>query len=160
MAPRTHYVLKVHCTSRLGTVARISGFLADRGCYIEEMQQFDDAASGRFYLRCAFTPEVAAHDALRRDFGAVAALEDMHWSMHDSAEPMRVLILVSKQDHCLEDLLYRRRTGELAMQRCRSRRKPARHRPYGGGDHRADPDVLARVHEPPIPEHVVWRVVQ
>ena len=112
------YVLKASCVSRLGTVARISTFLADRRCYIGEMQQFDDVLTQRFHLRCAFHPDESRTpplDELRRQFGSIAQAEEMEWSMHDSNTRMRVLLMVSKYDHCLEDLLYRWRTGELPM---------------------------------------------
>jgi formyltetrahydrofolate deformylase len=112
------YVLKASCASRLGTVARIAGFLAERHCYIDEMQQFDDVMTQRFHLRCSFRPDADATpvlDALRREFSPLAAAEPLAWSMHDTHERLRVLIMVSKHDHCLEDLLYRWRTGELSM---------------------------------------------
>ena len=112
------YVLKASCASRLGTVARISNFLADRRCYIDEMQQFDDALTQRFHMRCAFHPDESRTpplDELRRQFTSVGQAEGMEWSMHDSRMRMRVLLMVSKHDHCLEDLLYRWRTGELPI---------------------------------------------
>ena len=112
------YVLKASCVSRLGTVARISGFLAQRHCYIDEMQQFDDVMTQRFHMRCSFRPdahETPVFDELRREFAPLAAAEPMAWSMHDTQQRLRVLIMVSKHDHCLEDLLYRWRTGELPM---------------------------------------------
>jgi len=112
------YVLKASCASRLGTVARISTFLADRRCYIDEMQQFDDVLTQRFHMRCAFHPDASRTpplDELRRQFTSVGQAEEMEWSMHDSRTRMRVLLMVSKHDHCLEDLIYRWRTGELPM---------------------------------------------
>jgi formyltetrahydrofolate deformylase len=112
------YVLKASCVSRLGTVVRISGFLAQRHCYIDEMQQFDDVTTQRFHMRCSFRPdahETPVFDELRREFAPLAAAEPMAWSMHDTQQRLCVLIMVSKHDHCLEDLLYRWRTGELPM---------------------------------------------
>ena len=115
---KPHYILTATCDSRMGTVAAVSGFLASRQCYITAMQQFDDVLSGRFFLRTTFfgepgrTPDLAG---LRAGFTEVAAREQMEWTMHDASQRTRVLIMVSKFDHCLDDLLYRHRTGELAM---------------------------------------------
>mgnify|MGYP005842057073 CR=1 FL=1 len=114
------YVLKASCRGALGTVARISSYLAQRHCYIMEMAQFDEIATGHFYVRCVFstTPGVTPPiDAIREEFGQrVAEPDDMDWAMHDTLTPARVLIMVSKFDHCLDDLLYRQRTGEIKMQ--------------------------------------------
>jgi formyltetrahydrofolate deformylase len=118
MADPGQYILKATCASRMGTVARISTFLADRRCYIDEMQQFDDTMTRHFHMRCAFRPDngrTPPLDDLRRQFAGVAQAEEMQWSMHDTRERMRVLLMVSKYDHCLEDLLYRWRTNELRM---------------------------------------------
>jgi formyltetrahydrofolate deformylase len=111
-------VLTATCASRMGTAAAVTGFLAARRFYIIEMQQFDDTISQRFFVRvnfCAVRGEAVDLDAVRRDFAAVAAAEQMQWAIHDSATRMRVLIMVSNFDHCLEDLLYRHRIGELSM---------------------------------------------
>ena len=109
-------VLNANCASRVGTVAAISTFLAQRRCNIRELQQFDDALTGRFYMRCAFDTDGSATpalDVLREQFATVARSEDIQWQMHDLRTRSRVLIMVSRFDHCLEDLFYRRRTGEL-----------------------------------------------
>jgi formyltetrahydrofolate deformylase len=118
MAQPGQYILKASCASRLGTVARISTFLADRRCYIDEMQQFDDVLTQRFHMRCAFHPDESRTpplEELKRQFVGIGQAEEMEWSMHDSHSRMRVMLMVSKHDHCLEDLLYRWRTGELPM---------------------------------------------
>jgi formyltetrahydrofolate deformylase len=115
---KPHYILNASCASRLGTVAAVSGFLASRRCYITDMQQFDDILSERFFVRVTFygDPEhTPALDALRAEFEAVASQEQMEWAIYDGAKKPRVLIMVSKFDHCLVDLLYRQRTGELNM---------------------------------------------
>jgi formyltetrahydrofolate deformylase len=112
----TRIVLTASCASRVGTVAAISSFLAQRRCNIRELQQFDDELTERFYFRCAFEVDAAVTPplpVLREQFVAVAKAEDMRWEMHDRSTRSRVLIMVSKVDHCLEDLFYRRRTGEL-----------------------------------------------
>ena len=111
-------VLTATCASRMGTTAAVTGFLAARRFYLIEMQQFDDTISQRFFVRvtfCAVRGERVDLAALRRDFATVAEAEGMEWRIHDSRERTRVLIMVSNFDHCLEDLLYRHRIGELKM---------------------------------------------
>jgi formyltetrahydrofolate deformylase len=115
---KPHYILNASCDSRLGTVAAVSGFLASRQCYITDMQQFDDVLSGRFFLRATFygdPGETPALPGLRDQFSEVARREAMEWTIYDAEKKPRVLIMVSKFDHCLDDLLYRHRTGELKM---------------------------------------------
>ncbi|HEY8051583.1 MAG TPA: formyltetrahydrofolate deformylase [Steroidobacteraceae bacterium] len=112
------YVLTATCASRMGTTAAITGFLAARRFYLMEMHQFDDISSQRFFVRitfCGVEGEPVDLQALRGEFQAVASREEMEWRIHDSRERTRVLIMVSNLDHCLEDLLYRHRTGELKM---------------------------------------------
>jgi formyltetrahydrofolate deformylase len=110
------FVLTATCASRMGTTARVTTFLATRRFYIVEMQQFDDTISQRFFVRitfCAVQGEKVDLAALRKEFQEVADAEQMEWKIHDSRERARVLIMVSNYDHCLEDLLYRHRIGEL-----------------------------------------------
>lgn len=109
-------ILTLSCVDRPGLVAKVAGFLADNGGNIIEAQQFDDIASGRFFMRVVFNldsafslPEV--HDR----FAPIAAEHGFDWKLRPAAERPRVLILVSKFDHCLGDLLYRNRLGELEM---------------------------------------------
>jgi formyltetrahydrofolate deformylase len=113
------YVLTATCDSRLGTVAVVSGFLASHRCYITEMHQFDDVISGRFFMRTTFFANDAATpsiEGLRTEFKTIADKEAMDWAIHDTKVLPKVLIMVSKYDHCLEDLFYRHRTGGLAME--------------------------------------------
>lgn len=115
---KPHYILTATCDSRRGTVAAVSGFLASRACYITEMQQFDDVLSGRFFVRVTFFGEpgqTPALSELREQFVEVATREAMEWAIHDGQTRPRVLIMVSRFDHCLNDLLYRHRTGELKI---------------------------------------------
>jgi formyltetrahydrofolate deformylase len=112
------YVLTASCASRMGTTAAITGFLSARRFYLVEMHQFDDTISQRFFVRitfCGVLGEAVDLAKLRKDFEKLAAAEGLEWRIHDCAERMRVLIMVSHFDHCLEDLLYRHRTGELKM---------------------------------------------
>jgi formyltetrahydrofolate deformylase len=115
------YVLKASCKGVIGTVARISTFLAERHCYIMEMQQFDDILTGRFFVRTVFSTQpgrTPSFDALQRSFrdALPRAEEDFAWEMHDTLVRPKVLLMVSRFDHCLHDLLYRHRTGELKME--------------------------------------------
>ena len=112
------YVLAASCPSRMGTTAAITGFLAARRLYLMEMHQFDDTISQRFFVRitfCGVQGESLDLARLRAEFAPVAAAEELEWRIEDSQVRTRVIIMVSNFDHCLEDLLYRHRTGELKM---------------------------------------------
>ncbi|MGE8326911.1 formyltetrahydrofolate deformylase [Pseudomonas urmiensis] len=114
-----HFILRVSCPAVSGIVAAVTTYLAEQGCYISEMAQFDDEDNGRFFMRAVFrynTGVNGATDQLEAGFTDVAQHFDMDWSLHSSARPMRVLLMVSKFDHCLADLLYRHAKGELDMQ--------------------------------------------
>jgi formyltetrahydrofolate deformylase len=119
MAAPDACILTVTCKSERGQIAEISGFLAAHGCYISELAQFDDETSNRFFVRCLFRPEQGLTpdlEGLRAAFAAgPAARFPMEWALHDAATRSRVLLMVSRFDHCLNDLLYRHRTGELRM---------------------------------------------
>jgi formyltetrahydrofolate deformylase len=113
------FVLTATCSSRMGTTAAITGFIAAHRLYIMEMQQFDDVLTRRFFVRvvfCGVAGEPVDLVALKDAFALVANAEQLEWQMHDGAHRARVLIMVSKLDHCLEDLLYRQRIGELNME--------------------------------------------
>lgn len=108
-------VLTLSCEDRPGITARVTGFLFEQGGNILEAQQFNDPVSGAFFMRVEFalTGDVRAlHDG----FAAVAARDGMRWQLRERGAPRRVLLLVSRFDHCLLDLLYRNRIGELAME--------------------------------------------
>ena len=109
------FTLSLSCDDRPGIVARVSGFLADRGGNIVDAQQFDDRLNSRFFMRIAFDPGAGAIDDLREDFAPIAREYGMEWKLRDNSVSPRVLIMVSKFDHCLVDLLYRKRIGEIDM---------------------------------------------
>lgn len=110
------FILTVSCPTRRGIVAAISGFLADYGCNITDAQQYDDPDTGMFFMRVTAIPETgAALDTLRRDFQAVADSFAMRWGLYDSAERMKVILMVSRFGHCLNDLLYRWKIGALKV---------------------------------------------
>jgi len=111
-----HYLLTLACPDRPGIVARVTGELFANDANILEAHQYDDQESGRFFARIAFSlPGSTDADAVRRAFAPIGESFDMDWAIRSSDDRMRVLILASKFDHCLVDLLYRWRIGELRM---------------------------------------------
>jgi formyltetrahydrofolate deformylase len=109
--------LTLSCDDRPGLVATVASFLAARGGNILDAQQFDDRLTNRFFMRVVFalTDPGVSVAAVRDAFADVAAAHGMDWKMNATGERQRVLLMVSKFDHCLGDLLYRRRIGELDM---------------------------------------------
>lgn len=113
------FILTLACPNGPGQVAAVSAFLDRLGCYIEELAVFDDDLSQRFFVRCVYHGPAGRADLLpqmRWEFVPVAERFGMQWAIHDATERPRVLILVSRLDHCLNDLLYRWRIGELKME--------------------------------------------
>ncbi|GAA2304106.1 formyltetrahydrofolate deformylase [Actinomadura sp. NPDC048955] len=112
--PVNEYVLTLSCPDRPGIVAAVSGLLAERGCNIVESQQFGDGETGTYFMRVQFAaPGDTDPDGLRGAFAALAPELGLEWRLHPLAERPRVLIMVSKGGHCLNDLLYRTRSGLL-----------------------------------------------
>ncbi|MBU2868543.1 formyltetrahydrofolate deformylase [Pacificibacter marinus] len=110
------HVLTVTCRSTRGVVAAISGKLADLGCNISDSTQFDDPGTGQFFMRVSFVSEQGLDEATLVDgFAPVAKELDMQWAMHDEATKMKVVLMVSRFGHCLNDLLYRWRIGALPI---------------------------------------------
>lgn len=110
------FVLRLVCDDRPGLVARVAMTLTEQGGNILDAQQFDDRITGRFFMRVVFALEDgAAIGPLRTAFAALAGAIGAEWTIRDTAERKRVVLMVSKFDHCLGDLLYRQRIGELAM---------------------------------------------
>jgi formyltetrahydrofolate deformylase len=105
-------VLTLSCPDRPGIVHAVSGFLAERDCNIRDSQQYGSPRTSTFFLRVHVDSPVAATD-LREQFAAVADAFGMTWEMHADAEQQRVIVLVSRMGHCLNDLLYRWRSGYL-----------------------------------------------
>src|SRR5437763_5459141 len=115
--PDHQYVLTLSCPDRPVIVAAGPTFLAHNGQNILDAQQFDDVETGKFFMRVVFTAAdlVVELKALQTGFTAIADRFGMEWQMRDRASRRRVMLLVSKSDHCLVDILYRWRTGELEM---------------------------------------------
>ncbi|MBO3758142.1 formyltetrahydrofolate deformylase [Ciceribacter sp. L1K23] len=112
----TSYVLTVSCKSTRGIVAAISGYLAEQGCNIVDSSQFDDLDTGKFFMRVSFISEQGIkRDKLDAGFAPVAEKFAMTWELHDAAQRMKVLLMVSRFGHCLNDLLYRWKIGALPI---------------------------------------------
>ncbi|MFD9697444.1 formyltetrahydrofolate deformylase [Lentzea sp. NPDC059081] len=106
------FTLTLHCPERAGIVHAVTSFLVGHGCDILQHQQFDDDVRGRLFLRTAFSCTSVDADDLTREFAAVAAEFAMDFDLWDDRPP-RMLVLVSKAGHCLNDLLFRWRAGSL-----------------------------------------------
>jgi formyltetrahydrofolate deformylase len=109
------FVVTLSCADRPGIVAAVSSLLAEAGCNILDSQQFGDPHSARFFMRVhveAMETSLTAPD-LREAFEGIAGTFGMDWQLNDLAHRPRVLIMVSKAGHCLNDLLFRRESGYL-----------------------------------------------
>ncbi|MEU5267122.1 formyltetrahydrofolate deformylase [Streptomyces hygroscopicus] len=111
------YVLTLSCPDKQGIVHAVSSYLFMTGCNIEDSQQFGDRDTGLFFMRVAFraVSPVKVED-LRASFAAVGDSFQMDWAIHRADQKMRVLIMVSKFGHCLNDLLFRSRIGALPVE--------------------------------------------
>ena len=114
----TQFILTLSCENRPGIVAAVATTIFEHGGNIRESQQFDDTESGRFFARIVLDhPDDRLDVAKLSDaLNAVAVRFSMTWTLRDRAEKQRVMLLVSKFDHCLTDILYRWRIGELPME--------------------------------------------
>jgi formyltetrahydrofolate deformylase len=112
------HILTLSCVNRPGIVAKVSAALFDGGFNILDAQQFDDTETGDFFMRVSFNPAQshADVDGFREAFKTIANGLAMTWSMRSVDQRKRVALMVSRFDHCLVDLLYRWRSGELAME--------------------------------------------
>lgn len=112
----TTFALRVQCLSTRGIVAAISTYLSDQGCNITDSAQFDDTDTGNFFMRISFRSEAGATlDDLRAGFTPIATRFGMDADFFDEAVKRRVVIMVSRFGHCLNDLLYRSRIGALPI---------------------------------------------
>ena len=109
------YILTLSCPDRIGLVHAVSGFLAERGGNIEEAAQYNDPGTGLFFMRVQFACAQLTHEELKAQLATFAAPYQMNWRLHARAEPMRTVIMVSKEGHCLNDLLFRWKSGLLAL---------------------------------------------
>ena len=109
-------LLTLSCADKPGITAGVTSYLFQIGANILEAQQFNDEDSGRFFMRVEFDPRQTDAAAIRAGFGGIAAAHGMDWQLRAKGARRKVLLLVSKFDHCLGDLLYRTRIGELDME--------------------------------------------
>ncbi len=111
------HILTIVCPDTTGLVAAVSGYLRDSGCFIESSNQFGDLSSGLFFMRAVFETGPASRSAreVTAGFAAIAAPFNMEWSITTADTRPRVTIAVSKQGHCLNDLLHRWKAGQLPI---------------------------------------------
>ena len=109
------YILTLSCLDQRGIVHRVSGFLAEHGCNIIDSAQFGDQESKLFFMRVHFSLEDGSvGDALlRADFAALSQAAQWDGQLHDARTKPRVMLMVSKIGHCLNDLLFRYKSGLL-----------------------------------------------
>jgi len=113
-----NFIFTGTCRAGSGVVAAVTSFLADRDCYICALEQFDDESTDRFFMRAVFrrqenSPSI---ENMRIEFNEVSQRFAMDWQFHNPAVAVKALLMVSKYDHCLDDLLYRQRKGEFNME--------------------------------------------
>ena len=109
------YVLTFSCPDRLGLVHAVSGFLLEHGGNIEAAAQYNDADTGLFFMRVQFACSGHDHAALSASLRSFAEPFQMRWSLHATAQSMPTVILVSRDGHCLNDLLFRWKSGLLPV---------------------------------------------
>ena len=112
------WIFTANCPSVIGTVDVVTRFMAEAGNYVEEIHSFDDREANRFFIRVEFFPQSAdfTPEEFTEEFSARAKQFEMEWELTAPNHRPRVAIMVSKYDHCLNDLLYRYRTGQLNIE--------------------------------------------
>ena len=111
------FILRVDCRDQPGIVAAVASCLQDNNFNIEDASQFSDKLSGRFFMRMVVRPQSdnKTTQNFANSFGDVANDFEMDWDVHPEEENVRALIMVSREDHCLNHLLYKTRTGHLPL---------------------------------------------
>jgi formyltetrahydrofolate deformylase len=109
------YILTLSCPDRLGLVHAVSGFLLERSGNIEEAAQYNDSDTGLFFMRVQFACIEHSHEELKAQMAVFAQPFGMTWRLHARAQPMRTVLMVSKEGHCLNDLLFRWKSGLLPL---------------------------------------------
>jgi formyltetrahydrofolate deformylase len=109
------YILTLSCDDRPGIVHAVSGFLLERGGNIEEAAQYNDHDTGLFFMRVQFACDQLTFDDLKSQLKLFAEPFGMTWKLHPTTQPMRTVLLVSKEGHCLNDLLFRWKSGLLRL---------------------------------------------
>ncbi len=118
MSEKQTYILTITCPDTVGIVAAVSGFLTENDAFITEAAQYGDPIARRFFMRIVFQAGALMPPRLEleKKFLGIAERFQMIWQLHDGARKPRLLVLVSKFDHCLNDLLYRYRNGSLRVE--------------------------------------------
>jgi formyltetrahydrofolate deformylase len=109
------YILTLSCPDRTGIVHAVSGFLLERGGNIEEAAQYNDHGTGLFFMRVQFACSQLTFEDLKAQLRSFAEPFGMQWKLHATEQPMRTVLLVSKEGHCLNDLLFRWKSGLLRL---------------------------------------------
>jgi formyltetrahydrofolate deformylase len=109
------YILTLSCPDRPGIVHAVSGFLFERGGNIEEAAQYNDHDTGLFFMRVQFACDQLTSDDLKTQLKFFAEPLQMAWKLHATDQPMRAVIMVSREGHCLNDLLFRWKSGLLPV---------------------------------------------
>jgi formyltetrahydrofolate deformylase len=109
-----NYILTLTCPDRMGIVHAVSGFLLNHNGNIEEAAQYNDHDTGLFFMRVSFACS-QPQSAFQADLAAFAQGFDMSWKLHAAQQPMRTVLMVSQQGHCLNDLLFRWKSGLLPV---------------------------------------------
>lgn len=112
------YILRATCRAGSGIVAAVSGYLADNHCYIQALEQFDDESTDKFFMRAVFKRQQGSPtiNVIEEHFSAIAGRFGIEFTIHDPQQPVKVLVMVSRDDHCLNALLYRKNKGELNIE--------------------------------------------
>ena len=113
-----NFIFTGTCRAGSGVVAAVTSFLAERDCYICALEQFDDESTDKFFMRAVFRrqQDSPSINEMAEAFAEVSDKFAMSWEFHNPSLAVKTLLLVSKYDHCLDDLLYRRRKGEFNME--------------------------------------------
>ncbi len=109
------FILTLSCPDRMGIVHAVSGFLMERNGNIEEAAQYSDPATGLFFMRVQFACDQLTHDELKTQLAAFAEPFAMNWKLHSTQDAMRTVIMVSRDGHCLNDILFRWKSGLLPI---------------------------------------------
>lgn len=156
-----HWILTAQCPSRLGTIDAVTGLLRQHQLYVTELHSFDDCHSDQFFIRAGFRASDSFDlDGLKLEFGERASEFNMQWELRPADYRPRVIIMVSKFDHCLSDLLYNYKTGSLNIE------IPAIISNHPDLKHLADWYKIPYFHLPitgdtkPQQEAEVWRIIQ
>ncbi|WP_343293858.1 formyltetrahydrofolate deformylase [Vandammella animalimorsus] len=109
------FILTLSCPDQKGLVHAVSGFLLEQGGNIEEAAQFNDHSTGLFFMRLQFSVQQRSLEQLQEALQDFAQPLQMRWSLHDAAQPVPTVVFVSREGHCLNDLLFRWKSGLLPI---------------------------------------------